>query len=152
MSKFPSFRFHRDFSLAPKVHLILLFFFFKERKKKRFAGELAFTWRSISLFPPCLFLFFYVSTSFIYMTLVRLSVYVFVVRTNALAHPVTFSSQHPLRIFTVCTREREKEPGTKTSHCIDTPLSLSLSPLTLSIFPFCCPNYLAPRIQHAHKT
>ena len=112
MSKFPSFRCHRDFSLAPKVHLILLFIFFifffsKKERKKRIAGKLAFTWRSISLFPPCLFLF-YVPTSFIYMTLVRLSVYVFVVRTNALAHPVTFSSQHPLRIFTVCIRERER--------------------------------------------
>ena len=83
------------------------FFFSKKERKKRIAGKLAFTWRSISLFPPCLFLF-YVPTSFIYMTLVRLSVYVFVVRTNALAHPVTFSSQHPLRIFTVCIRERER--------------------------------------------
>ena len=58
MSKFPSFRCHRDFSLAPKVHLILLFiiffFFFKERKKKtncRKAGvhlALDFTFSSLS--------------------------------------------------------------------------------------------------------
>lgn len=42
--------------------------------------------------------------------------------------------------------ERER-PGTKTSHCIDTPLFyVPLSPLTLSIFPCCCPNHLAPRI------
>lgn len=146
--KFPSFA-SLEISLIAvwRQKFVYYIFWGRRRRKKLTGGEVAFTsWRSISLFSPCLFSFLRFFSSSVYMTRAVICICFLLYERTRRAHPVTFSSQHPLRIFTVCQRERERDAVTKTSHCIDTPL-FSAVPLSFNpfyFFPFVVPTILPP--------